>query len=130
MKSKKRQRRRSSSPTRNDESDACERSTLAVRDRKTLQLCKQVERILNLLISGEFDDDILVNLVVESVQPAPNASQLLVTVSSFAEGELHPIVILQRLHAVAGLLRSEVAASISRKRAPQLLFTYGCFSLR
>lgn len=94
------------------------------RDRKTRQLCQQVGRTLSLVLSGEFSDEVLQSLMVESVVPAPNASQLLVTVSMASGLEDAPdsTVVAQRLELVAGRLRSEVARSISRKRAPGLKF--------
>ncbi len=94
------------------------------RDRKTQQLCQQVERTLSLVLSGEFSDEVLLSLIVESVIPAPNASQLLVTVSvaSGQEDTVNSSVVLERLEQVTGRLRSEVARSITRKRAPGLKF--------
>ena len=50
-------------------------------DRKTLQLCGQIADTLNYVLSGELDDDLLRNLYVESVRPAPDASRLLVSVA-------------------------------------------------
>lgn len=92
------------------------------RDRKTQQLCQQVEQTLSLVLSGEFSDELLQSLIVESVIPAPNASQMLVTVSieSSLEAPANPSVVLERLDRVVGRLRAEVAASITRKRAPAL----------
>lgn len=93
-------------------------------NRKTLQLCGQVADTLNYVLSGDCGDELLQNLQVASVVPAPNASQLLVTVypvvaSSQASdaGELR-----RRLLEINGRLRSEVARSITRKKAPKLLF--------
>ena len=51
--------------------------------RKTLQLCKQVERTLNQVLSGECDDDVLRELLVVGVQPLAGTSQLLVMVQPF-----------------------------------------------
>ena len=39
--------------------------------RKTYQLCKQVDEVLSYLLSGECDDEILRELYVNSVDPAP-----------------------------------------------------------
>src|SRR4051812_16794246 len=49
------------------------------RDRKTRQLCSQVTQALSLILASEFDDDVLLALNVLAVEPAPNESQLLVT---------------------------------------------------
>ncbi len=92
-------------------------------DRKARQLCRQVSQTLSYVLSGECDDDTLRSLYVESVDPAPDASRLLVTVSSLDKDDDTPTVdILTKLAAVSGKLRSEVAASISRRKTPELVF--------
>jgi ribosome-binding factor A len=99
-------------------------------NRKALQLCSQVADTLNYVFSGECDDELLRNLHVVNVVPAPNGSQLLVTVApvvplgkEYDAGEVN-----QRLAAAAGRLRSEVASAITRKKTPRLLFVVsaGC----
>ena len=95
----------------------------AVAHRKTMQLCRQVEQTLVLVLSGECNDEVLQSLLVESVTPAPNASQLLVTVRQLAGDEpVSTAEILARLAEVAGQLRFAVATAITRKRAPRLIF--------
>lgn len=92
-------------------------------NRKAQQLCRQVSHTLSYVLSGELDDDVLRNLYVESVDPAPDSSRLLVTVSVLDKDDTTPIdVILGRLAAATGKLRSEVAASISRRKTPELVF--------
>lgn len=91
-------------------------------DRKTEQLCHQVADTLGLVLASEFDDPLLHSLLVVSVTPAPNASQLLVTVRCDTDVAHTPEQILARLQQVAGHLRSTVAEAITRKRAPRLLF--------
>jgi ribosome-binding factor A len=89
-------------------------------DRKTLQLCRQVQRALMLALAGECDDDLLRDLSVESVEPAGGAGHLLVRVnvpSSSSAGQA-----VARLNSRAGKLRSIVAGSICRKRVPMLSF--------
>jgi ribosome-binding factor A len=88
-------------------------------DHKTAALCKQVQRALSMTLSGECGDPLLQSLLVESVSPAPHAGHLLVRLLA-REGS--PADILVRLEQVAGLLRSAMAASINRKRTPQLSF--------
>jgi hypothetical protein len=41
-----------------------------------MQLCHQVAETLNCVLSGECRDEVLQNLQVLGVEPAPNASQL------------------------------------------------------
>ena len=93
--------------------------------RKALQLCSQVADTLSLVLSGECGDEVLQNLLVAEVTPAPDASQLLVLLTP-APGspifELHQV--MAELRAASGRLRTEVAASISRKRAPRLTFQF------
>ncbi|HVX09796.1 MAG TPA: hypothetical protein VHC22_01210 [Pirellulales bacterium] len=93
-------------------------------DRKTLQLCRQVADTLNYVLSGDCDDELLQNLQVMSVVPAPNAAQLLVTVcpAVAAGATFNAAEVRRRLLAIVGRLRSEVAASITRRKAPKLLF--------
>lgn len=91
--------------------------------RKTLQLCSQVADTLNHVLGGHHDD-LLRDLQVMSVVPAPDASRLLVTVYPISEADptFHADEVHQRLLAVGGQLRGEVAASITRKKTPKLLF--------
>ena len=92
-------------------------------DRKARQLCAQVAETLSLVLTGEFHDELLYNLQVVSVKPAPDASQLAVVVRADGPGTpFHPGEVLDRLNLVAGRLRTEVAAAITRKRAPSLVF--------
>jgi ribosome-binding factor A len=92
-------------------------------DRKARQLCAQVAETLSLVLSGDCGDDLLQNLQVVAVDPAPDASQLVVTVRADVPGErADPAEVLTRLNAVMGKLRCEVAAAITRKRAPKLVF--------
>lgn len=90
-----------------------------VPNRKALQLCAQVARAL----AGVFADcgeDLLRDLLIESVTPAPNASRLLVTVRPAVPME-SPVVLARLEHARAKL-RTETVAAIHRRRAPDLLF--------
>jgi len=90
-------------------------------DYKTLALCKQAQRSISLTLMGECGDEVLQSLVVGEVVPAPNAGRLLVTVMLRADVATLADV-LQRLDAVQGLLRTRLAESISRKRAPEITF--------
>jgi ribosome-binding factor A len=91
--------------------------------RKCLQLCAQVSRTLAEVLAGECADDLLRDLAVESVAPAPNAGRLLVTVSLTppVEAALADQV-AERLERGRGRLRAEVAAAVHRRRVPDLVF--------
>lgn len=91
--------------------------------RKAVQLCAQVANTLRLLFSGETSDEFLQSLEVIDVSPAPNASQLLVIVAPAAGAlELDESHVYAALARAGGWLRSEVAAAITRRRVPRLLF--------
>src|SRR5205807_2594335 len=49
-------------------------------NRKLLQLCGQIGRTLNSVLAWESGDDLLRDLLVESVEPAPDSTRVLVTV--------------------------------------------------
>ena len=98
----------------------------AQKDRKTKQLCRQVFQAVSLALAGECDDEVLRDLTVESVTPAPNASRLLVCVAlppaRPGEEVLSPQNVLERLAVHHARLRRCVAAAVTRKRAPELTF--------
>ena len=89
-------------------------------DRGARRLCSQVRESLTFALAGSCRDDVLQSLYVADVEPAPDAARLAVTlvVSDPALAE----TARARLALVAALLRSEVAASIHRRRAPELVF--------
>jgi ribosome-binding factor A len=92
-------------------------------DRKAYQLCRQVSDTLNFVLSGDTGDDVLRGLYVDSVDPAPDSSRLLVSVAPLDPGDQTPAeVYLTKLIALSGKLRSEVAAAISRRKTPELVF--------
>jgi ribosome-binding factor A len=91
--------------------------------RKTLQLCKQVERTLSQVFAGDCGDPVLHDLSVAAVEPAPNSARLLVTLCLHAApGMTDPREVEAHLAQASGKLRSEVAAAIHRKKAPELAF--------
>jgi ribosome-binding factor A len=93
-------------------------------DRKACQLCRQVAVALD-SVFADCGDGVLQNLHVASVSPFPDASRLLVTVSS-VDGQpapaTAPAVVLDHLSHASGHLRREIAAAVTRKRAPLLLY--------
>jgi ribosome-binding factor A len=97
-----------------------------VANRKALQLCAQVMDSLNLTLST-LGNDSLRGLYVEAVVPAPDSSQLLVTVVPTDTNDCKKV--LEELLGASGKLRSEIAASINRKRVPQLKFTFSSASI-
>ena len=91
--------------------------------RKTLQLCKQVERALNLVLAGDCGDALLTALQVVAVEPAPNSARLLVTLTSFSRhAGASASELLAHLHRASSRLRCEVAMAIHRKKTPELAF--------
>jgi ribosome-binding factor A len=94
-----------------------------VANRKALQLCGEVARTLNLIFAGGCGDAVLRDLAVESVVPAPNASRLLVSVYRTAPSAgLSAEQVLEHLQRAHGMLRSQVAMAVHRRRAPDLTF--------
>jgi ribosome-binding factor A len=92
-------------------------------DRKARQLCRQVAETLSQVLSGECGNEVLQGLQVMAVDPAPDAAQLVVTVRAALPGEvLDPDEVQAHIAAAMGKLRREVAAAITRKRAPTLIF--------
>lgn len=90
---------------------------------KSLQLCRQVERTLHQVLSGECDDDVLRNLLVAGVRPLHGTSQLLVLIQPFDPVDAPAVAeILTHLERQRGRLRTAVAEAITRRKAPDLLF--------
>ena len=82
-----------------------------VPNRKALQLCGQVARTLNWVLAGECGDELLRDLIVESVVPAPSTARLLVTLTpSVSADDVDPALIMGRVQRAAGRLRAEIAA--------------------
>ena len=90
---------------------------------KALQLCKQVERAVSVTLASEWLDDVLVGACVVSVDPAPDASRLLVVVLLAPGRDLDAIGPARAaLQAASSEFRAEVARSIHRKRVPEVVF--------
>jgi hypothetical protein len=92
------------------------------RDRKTLQLCRQVQRALSLALPGECGDELLRDAMVDGVEPLGGPGQLLVRVTVPPAAESAPGEVGARLAALAPRLRAAVAGEICRKRVPMLSF--------
>ena len=96
---------------------------------KARQLCRQVAEALDGLLAGHSGDELLQELAVVDVEPAPDAARLLVTVTPRpTDVPIHPASILASLDRASGWLRAEVASAITRKRAP--LLTYRVVEIR
>jgi ribosome-binding factor A len=89
--------------------------------RKAHQLCGQVAQALNyaFAVSG---DDVLRDLLVVAIQPAPDESRLLVSVGSALATRCDAALVLAHLQRAQGKLRAEAAAAIHRKKVPELAF--------
>lgn len=95
--------------------------TIEPTQRKLRQLCKQAAHALHLALGGLPEADVLAGTTVREVTPAPNAGRLraiLVVPSATRRDDVEAVV--QR-HI--GRLRTEVAVTITRRRAPELVFT-------
>lgn len=93
-------------------------------DRKACQLCRQVAVTLDEVLA-DCGDGVLQNLHVVDVAPFPDASRLMVTVASVdgrTESERGPETVLEHLQHASGHLRCEIAAAVTRKRAPVLVY--------
>lgn len=90
-------------------------------DRKTLQLCAQVKRSLQHVIPVSAWPE-LEALMIEAVEPAPDASRLRVALSTPTRSPAAASEILHRLATLTGRFRAEVAMRIHRKKVPVLVF--------
>jgi ribosome-binding factor A len=90
---------------------------------KDLQVCRQVFDALTYALA-ELDDPMIEELSLASVMPAPNAARVLVTLVPTRDG-IDPSAALERLQGAMSDLREEVAAELTRKRVPELVFRIG-----
>lgn len=96
-----------------------DREPRKVANRKALQLCSQIKDSLNIIL-GYCADEILMCLTVDSVIPAPDSSQLLVSV--IAPDDIDKVEVMEHLGWAGGKIRTEIASSIHRKKVPQIRF--------
>jgi len=85
--------------------------------RKGLQLCGQVKDALTVALAG-CADEVLRDLTVVMVEPAPHTGRLMVTVAGSAPADVTD----RHLTTAAMMLRREVARAIHRRKAPELVF--------
>lgn len=88
-------------------------------ERKERQLCRQVQEAVAEALAS-FDDETLNESWVAGVEPAPDASRLLVLVQ-IPRGASADVA-REHLARATGSIRSEVAHAITRKRVPVLVF--------
>jgi ribosome-binding factor A len=87
--------------------------------RKGLQLCGQVKDALSIAFPA-CADTVLQGLSVIGVEPAPHTGRLLVLVGS--PSDIERAQVIRALARASGFLRAEVAATISRRHTPELVF--------
>lgn len=89
-------------------------------DRKSSQLCEQVRRALDFIIPDALQDT-KYDVLIVSVLPAPNTGNLLVLLTGLDptqdDLELHQAIVER-----AGFIRTAVAESIQRRKAPTLTY--------
>jgi hypothetical protein len=90
------------------------------RHHKDLMLCRQVFDALTYALA-ELDDPMIDELALASVVPAPSSSRVLITLVPTRD-DIDPDVALDRVRELADELREEVAAEVTRKRVPELVF--------
>ena len=93
------------------------------KGHKDLQVCRQVHEVLAFALA-ELDDPLIDDLVLASVTPAPNAGRVAITLVP-SRADLDVAAALARLHDFVEDLREEVAAEVTRRRVPELVFRIG-----
>jgi ribosome-binding factor A len=91
-------------------------------DHRAIMFCRQVQRSLAMALAGEVGDEMLQQLTVESVKPAPTCNHLLVSLG--VPNGLHVPMseLLERIERITPIFRRAIAADCSRKRVPELSF--------
>jgi ribosome-binding factor A len=89
--------------------------------RKGLQLCRQIARAISHALSWELGKDVLSQVQIDSVEPAPNTSRVAVFVS-FDPSIVSREAIETELVQAAAPLRAAAASAINRRRVPDLAY--------
>jgi ribosome-binding factor A len=89
--------------------------------RKSMQLCKQVEQTVQQVLLG-CGDEVLRDLEVLSATPIGGGRLLVSVKRSASAAERDSATILAHLERARGLLRSEVAGAVHRRKTPDLVF--------
>lgn len=90
------------------------------KEHKDRQVCRQVFDALSYALA-ELDDPVIAGLALVAVDPAPDASRVLVTLAP-TESDVDIDDAYLRVRAVAAELRAEVAVEVNRRRVPELTF--------
>jgi ribosome-binding factor A len=91
-------------------------------NRKALQLCSQASHAISHALASD-RSEVLRDLVVVAVVPAPVSSRLLVRLSLFGAGDQQALEDAAAALAEAKpRLRRQVAEAVTRRRAPDLAF--------
>lgn len=110
-----------------DPRDLIRRATNPQTDRKALQLCRQVERTISLVLSGDLNDDRVRDLMVVSVVPAPHSNHLLATVQTCEVVSQDDLLALDAVLAgYRGQIRCAIADAIHRKKTPDITLRVIC----
>lgn len=89
--------------------------------RHTYQLCGEMARAIGAALACSADET-LRDLQVVDVVPAAGGGRFLVTLTPVPSADARPKpMVEERLARAAGMLRSEVAAAVHRRRAPELV---------
>ena len=88
--------------------------------RKTQQFCRQVQRALNLALASGDSQIQGCEIFVDEVSPAPDCGHLLAHI--VVSGSCAISEAMEWLRLNRPRLRTEVAMSIARKRAPEIAF--------
>ena len=89
-------------------------------DRKLYQLCKQVAQTLQLALGALPQAEVMAGVFVQEVRPAPHAGRLCALIAVPCPQQRAAVAAILERHS--GRLRAEVAAAITRRRAPELTF--------
>lgn len=93
--------------------------------RKDRQLCRQVQRILDLALI-ELEDPDLSGIQILEVTPAPDSSRLRVLLTADrARDRAARAAVSSALARVSARLRVAVGSAIARRRVPELVFFLG-----
>jgi len=87
-----------------------------------MQLCRQVERTLALALAEQSAEPLLLAVVLDAVEPAPDDTRLRVTLRVAQERATAVPEVRAALSRCGARLRREVARAIHRKRTPGLAF--------